>query len=47
MNYKFAEVSRHNLESSQNGFLKPWGRGYGFKSGFHPFFFTVYRVTAL
>ncbi len=38
------EVSGHNLESSQflYGFLKPKGRGYGFLSGFPPFFFPEY-----
>ncbi len=46
--YNLAEVSGHNLESSQtwgsvwiSGFLKPWGRGYGFLSGFPPFSCTV------
>ncbi len=24
------------------GILKPYGRGYGFLPGFHPFSFTVY-----
>ncbi len=37
--YNFVEVSGHNLESSQAwgflyGFLKPLGKGYGFRSGF-------------
>jgi len=38
------EVSGHNLESSQflYGCLKPYGRGYGFLSGFPPFSFTEY-----
>jgi hypothetical protein len=44
---EFFEVSGHNLESSPDlrflyGFLKPYGRGYGFLSGFPSFSFTVY-----